>query len=97
MLFTLGQVAAMLGFIDALALRDVRVMLFVVCGLLIGHSAVGDTLIDARLLVIEPLVDLVDTRVIGHVLCDGQRRVQDEAKGACGDKSDTFSFHNVIR
>jgi hypothetical protein len=93
MLLTLGQVTAMLGFIDALALRDVRVVLFVVCGLLIGHSAVGDTLIDARLLVIEPLIDLVDPRVIGHVLSEGQRRAQDEAKSAGGDKRDTLNFH----
>ena len=67
-LFRFGQVAAVLRLIDTFAFCDIGVMRLIVRRFLAGHRAIRQALIDARLLVVQALIDLVDARMIGNVL-----------------------------
>jgi hypothetical protein len=75
-LLAFGQMTAVLGFIDAFALRNVGIMTFVSSRFLSGHCAVRQTLIDPRLLVVEPLIDFIDARMIRDFLRHSKRRTQ---------------------
>ena len=70
-LFALGQMTTMLGFINAFALRDIRVMLAIVGSLLAAHRAIFQALIDAGLLIVQTLVDLVYALVVRNFLRHG--------------------------
>ena len=55
-LLALGEMAVVLGLIDTFAFRNIGVVLFVARSLSVIHRAVGQALIDARLLIVESLV-----------------------------------------
>lgn len=58
-LLGLGDVAVVLEFVNRLALGDIFIMFLITCGLLPGHRSVREALVDARLLIVEPLIDIV--------------------------------------
>src|ERR1700677_4156935 len=62
------QMTVVLGLINAFALRDIGIVCFVMSGLLAGHGAIGQPLINAGLLIIEPLIDLIHARMIRNGL-----------------------------
>jgi hypothetical protein len=78
-LLPFGQMAVVLGFIDAFPLRDVGIVGLIAGGFLPGHRAIRQALIDPRLLIVQPLIDLVDTRMIGNVLRHCRRRPKTRA------------------
>ena len=57
-----------LGLINAFALCDIGIVRFVVRGLLAGHRAIGQTLINAGLLIVEALIDLIHARMVRNGL-----------------------------
>ena len=64
-LFTFRQMPAMSGFVARLALGDVGQVLLISGFLLRIDLAVGDTVLDAILLVVQPLIDFIDPRMVG--------------------------------
>src|ERR1700733_6917507 len=78
-LFTLGEMAIVFGFIDAFAFRDVGIMGLIGRRLLAAHGAVFKALIDAGLLVVEPLIDFIHARMIGNLLRNRDRGSESRA------------------
>jgi hypothetical protein len=70
-LLALRQMPVVLGFVNAFTLRDVGIVSLIASGLFAAHGAVGDTLIDASLLIVQTLVHLVDARMVGYLLRHG--------------------------
>lgn len=81
-LLALCQVTVVLGFINAFALCDIGIMRFVTRGLLAVHRAIGQPLIDAGLLIVEPLIDLIHARMVRNSLRDAYRGAQCRAAQA---------------
>ena len=86
-LLSFGDVAVVLGFVDSLALGNVRVMSLVSGGLLPGHGAFRKALVNARLLIIKSLIHLILARVVRH--WSGLRH------RAHGDQRGTYEPSNV--
>lgn len=63
-LFALGEVATIACFVGALTLGDVRQVSFIASFLLGADLAASHALLNTLLLVIQPLIDSVNTRVI---------------------------------
>ena len=78
-----GQVTVVLGLIDAFPFRDIGIMSFIAGGFLTRHRAIRQALIDPRLLIVQPLIDFVDARMIGNVLRHRQRRTKARAAQNC--------------
>src|SRR5580698_839439 len=94
-LFAFGEMAIVFGFIDAFALRDIGVMRLIARRLLARHGAVGETLIDARLLIVQPLIDLVHARVAGNLLSAGDGGNQGSAAEAREHERIGSDFHVI--
>ena len=67
-LLALGQMTIVLGLINAFALRDIGIVCLVTRSLLAAHRAIGQTLINAGLLIVEPLIDLIYARMVRNAL-----------------------------
>jgi hypothetical protein len=93
-LLTFGQMAVVLGLIRTFAFRDIGIVCFVARGLLAVHRAIGQTLIDAALLIVEPLIDLVHAGMIGDGLRHDARSAQYRAAQACKDERFGFDYHD---
>lgn len=66
-LFPLGQVTVVPGFVGGFAAGDVGIALFVVRGLGLRHGAVLQAIVDAILLVFQAIVHFVDARMVGNI------------------------------
>ena len=78
-----GQMTVVLGLIDAFPFRDIGIMRFIAGGFLTRHRAIRQALIDARLLIVQPLIHFVDARMIGNILRHRQRRTKARAAQNC--------------
>jgi hypothetical protein len=67
-LLALCQMTVVLGLINALALRDIGIVCFVTRCFLAVHRATSQALIDAGLLIVEPLIDLIYARMVRNGL-----------------------------
>jgi hypothetical protein len=76
-----GDVTIVLGFINRLALRNVRVVFLVSGRLPPIHGPVRKALVYARLLIIEALIDLVLAGMIRH-RCGLRHRLNGDERGA---------------
>jgi hypothetical protein len=94
-LLALCQMTIVLSLINAFALRDVGVVRFIMGGLLAGHCAIGQTLIDAGLLIVEPLIDFIHAWVVRDGLRQRQRGAERRAAQACEDERFGFDYHDI--
>jgi hypothetical protein len=78
-----GQVTIVLGLIDTFPFRDIGIVRLIAGGFLTGHRALRQALIDPRLLIVQPLIDLVDARMIWNVLRHRQRPTKARAAQNC--------------
>jgi hypothetical protein len=97
-----GDVAVVLGFVDRLALGDIFIMFLVTGGLPPGHGTVREALVDARLLIVEPLIDHVLARMVRHRsglrhrLCADQRGAREPSNVQKKPISPTVAFQRKL-